>query len=158
MNPEQKEQERLQRIIGLKRHEQPPPGYFQILPQRIMTRIERGDSKLGFWERVLPTFELQPVLAYAFAVASCAAMTASIFYSERVAGAGMPAVTQSVNGMSFAYSTTPDAEARNASARALQTPEWLGSTNPVTAMREDSSSVFGTLDARAIPVSYTFRN
>ena len=62
----------LRRLLALKRHEQPPPGYFNYLPDRIQVRIEREDLSeySTWWEWFVRKIDAQPVLAgaYAFAI------------------------------------------------------------------------------------------
>ena len=63
----------LRRLLALKRHEQPPPGYFKHLPDRVMIRIEREEGLAEhstWWEWLVRKLDAQPVLAgaYAFAI------------------------------------------------------------------------------------------
>ena len=62
----------LQRLLALKRHEQPPPGYFRYLPDKIALRIEREDLSVHstWWEWFVAKLDARPVLAgaYAFAI------------------------------------------------------------------------------------------
>jgi hypothetical protein len=62
----------LRRLLALKRHEQPPPGYFKYLPDKVMMRIERDDLSeySTWWEWLVRKLDAQPVLAgaYAFAI------------------------------------------------------------------------------------------
>ncbi len=64
--------EQLRKLIALKRHEIPPPGYFDSLPRKVMTRVEM--TELGiystWWEWLVARFDAKPVLAcaYGFAV------------------------------------------------------------------------------------------
>ncbi len=62
----------LRRLLALKRHEQPPPGYFGYLPDKVMMRIERDDlsEHSTWWEWLVRKLDAQPVLAgaYAFAI------------------------------------------------------------------------------------------
>jgi hypothetical protein len=62
----------LRRLLALKRHEQPPPGYFSYLPDKVMMRIERDDLSeySTWWEWLVRKLDAQPVLAgaYAFAI------------------------------------------------------------------------------------------
>lgn len=62
----------LRRLLALKKHEQPPPGYFSYLPDKIQLRIEREDLSeySTWWEWFVRKLDAQPVLAgaYAFAI------------------------------------------------------------------------------------------
>lgn len=62
----------LQRLLALKRHEQPPPGYFRYLNDKIALRIEHDDlsSHSTWWEWIVAKLDARPVLAgaYAFAI------------------------------------------------------------------------------------------
>ena len=69
-NPDDFEQ--LRKLLALKRYEVPPPGYFDSLPRKVMTRVEM--TELGiystWWEWVVARFDAKPLLAcaYGFAV------------------------------------------------------------------------------------------
>ena len=63
----------LRRLLALKRHEQPPPGYFNYLPDKVLMRIERDEDLSEYstwWEWLVRKLDAQPVLAgaYAFAI------------------------------------------------------------------------------------------
>lgn len=57
----------LRRLLALKRYEQPPPGYFQRLPEQILDTIQarRRPKWWGWLNRLVPRggFELRPALA-----------------------------------------------------------------------------------------------
>ena len=73
MNPDPENFENLRKLLALKRHEQPPPGYFNRLPDTILSRIKAGDQPSeSFWERLLPRVILRPAFAYGFGLAACA--------------------------------------------------------------------------------------
>ena len=74
----------VEKIIALKRHEQPPPGYFRLLPERIIHRIEQGEGRSIFWETWGLAFRVRPVLAYALGLTVCAALTAGIWFVPRM--------------------------------------------------------------------------
>lgn len=61
--------ESLEKLLRLKRHEQPPPRYFNEFSGRVMGRIERGDARLSWWERF--GFDLRPALAAGAGMVAC---------------------------------------------------------------------------------------
>ena len=84
MDQEPKQTISVERIIALKRYEQPPPGYFHLLPDRIIHRIEYGEGQSSFWERWWPEFRVRPALAYALGLAVCGAMTAGFYCAPKM--------------------------------------------------------------------------
>jgi len=71
MQPGSEDFESLQKLLALKRYEQPPPGYFDRFPYQVMARIEAEEARfqLPWWERVLGRFDLKPALVGAFGFA-----------------------------------------------------------------------------------------
>jgi hypothetical protein len=150
MNQQPNPLEKVERIIALKRFEQPPPGYFHLLPGRIISRSEKGEGQSNFWETCLAAFSIQPTLVYAFALTFCAAVTVGMFYSpksEAMAGATGP-MPESL----WAVSQPPAADGESDAPRGLHVVNWLGSTSPVTA--SETASVFETEGDRPMPVSF----
>jgi hypothetical protein len=90
----------LRRALKLKRHEQPPPGYFKDFSSRIISRIRENDVhdragalETASWEapwlaRIVEFFQSRPAYAGTLGVAACALMIGGIVYSERPAGLG----------------------------------------------------------------------
>jgi hypothetical protein len=70
----------LQRLLTLKRYEQPPPGYFDRLQQQISTRIQHLEKKPvpSFWERVFLQVLHRPQVAYAFGLAACGTLVFTV--------------------------------------------------------------------------------
>ncbi len=72
MNSSPEDFDDLRRLLALKRHEKPPPGYFGYLPDKIMMRLEREDISeySTWWQWMVQKLDAQPVLAgaYAFAI------------------------------------------------------------------------------------------
>lgn len=68
----------LRRLLALKRHEQPPPGYFRYLPNQIISRIEREEraAQSTWWQWFAAKFDAKPVFActYGFAVSALLVM------------------------------------------------------------------------------------
>jgi hypothetical protein len=106
MCPEQEDFEELRRLLALKRHEQPPPGYFHDFSRQVIARIKAGEaganeSFLGRlvghapWLRNLwDGFEGKPILAGAFGVGVCSLLVFGLVSSERsdsdVSNGGVP--------------------------------------------------------------------
>ena len=59
----------LQKLLSLKRHEQPPPRYFDDFSSRVMTRIGAGEARLSWWERL--GFDVRPALGAATGILAC---------------------------------------------------------------------------------------
>src|SRR5512138_1356187 len=94
MERDQQNFENLRRLIALKRHEVPPPGYFDNFSREVMLRVkagERGDSpglveRLS-WEatwfgRLWTALESRPAIAALCGVAFCGVLISGLVYSE----------------------------------------------------------------------------
>jgi hypothetical protein len=74
MNSGPEDFEDLRHLLALKRHEKPPPGYFNYLPDKVLMRLEREEDDLSeystWWQWLVKKLDTQPVLAgaYAFAI------------------------------------------------------------------------------------------
>lgn len=83
MSPIPDDFQQLRRLLALKRHEQPPPGYFHGFSRQVIVRIKAGElgdqSEASLWsfsggsflQRIWATLDARPVLAGAFGVAVC---------------------------------------------------------------------------------------
>jgi len=68
MEDESENFDELKKLLSLKRHEQPPPGFFRDLPGRVLQQIEAEEARSpSLWERLAGAFELRPGLSTAFA-------------------------------------------------------------------------------------------
>ncbi len=83
MNSGQDDFDKLRKLLALKRHEEPPPGYFDRLPNQIISRIKAGESTESIWDRLLPRFILRPAFAYGTAVAACVLLAFGANYALR---------------------------------------------------------------------------
>jgi hypothetical protein len=93
MKPESENFEPLRRLLMVKRHEQPPPGFFEDFSRRVIARIEAGEqgaeaAVVGrwFWEtpwlwRFWQALEQRPALAGAFGLSVCGLLVAGIICS-----------------------------------------------------------------------------
>jgi hypothetical protein len=140
----------LRRLMALKRHELPPPGYFNRLPGNIIARIERGEGSLSFWDRISANFMVRPAFAYAFALAACGALTASV-YSVKTQSAETAYQPDSHNGWHSRSSGEAFASDFNP-AQGPHVANWAGNTNTGVASPALFSS-FAPPD-EIVPVSY----
>ena len=91
MNADQEKFESLRRLLALKKHEQPPPGYFNDFSQQVIMHIRAagpGEESLGLetipWlQRFWGALETNPLLAGAFGVLVCGLLLSGVVFSER---------------------------------------------------------------------------
>ena len=80
--PEQFEQ--LQRLLKLKRHEQPPPGYFNRFSAQVMARIEVELREQPSWlERFWLAFETRPALAASYGILVGGLLISGLVFSQK---------------------------------------------------------------------------
>jgi hypothetical protein len=89
MNQDSENFDSLRQLLALKRHEVPPPGYFDRLPRDIMARIKAGDAgnelgtDISWLRRLLNVFDVKPIFAGAFGTAVCAFLISGVITAER---------------------------------------------------------------------------
>ncbi len=152
MSDSQENFEALQKLLALKRHEQPPPGYFDRLPDTIAARIHRetrGERFLASIQEWLGRIGFRPAVAYGFLTALCALIVLGIGYSLRMDN-------QSVSNMPtpedwWRVSAAPDSTEKTAkpAGLGLQAAD-VSSTNPVF-----NGSLYEGLKFRVEPVSFS---
>ena len=69
MNTEPNEFVALRRLLALKRHEQPPPGYFDRLANSIRSKLVEEQARQPWWSRIFALWDIRPAWAGAFAAA-----------------------------------------------------------------------------------------
>lgn len=96
MNPESESFQDLRRLLTLKRHEQPPPGYFVHFSAQVIGRIEAGRlrdeseffelvlGRIPWLKRAWTTLETKPIYAGAFGMAVCGILVSGVIYSANV--------------------------------------------------------------------------
>jgi hypothetical protein len=131
MNSEPENFQQLRRLLMLKRHEQPPPGYFDGFSRRVIIRIKAGETggeAVGivrmFWEanwlgRLWSALEEKPALAGAFTLSVCGLLLAGIICSVAPAEPGSPNLVS--GSQSLAAIAVPQV--------ADPTPVFVSSTN-----------------------------
>lgn len=75
------------RLLALKRHEQPPPGYFSRFSREVITGIKAAatderSSGLGWLQRLWIALETKPIAAGSFGAAVCGLMLGGLLFSD----------------------------------------------------------------------------
>lgn len=90
MRPEQDNVQALRHLLALKKHEQPPPGYFNSFSSRVIARIEAGErAPDSLWDRLAElwaAFETKPLLAGAVGITFCGLITTGFLFSDHASG------------------------------------------------------------------------
>lgn len=140
----------LKRLLKLKRHEIPPPGYFNHLSGDITSRIRRGESGGGktmlervqedspFMAALLQLFGAKPGLVGALATSMCLLLLVGVLFMDR----SEPG--QSPTSAGFTQSV-PEASPTLASSAPLDPPDngITVSTNPVSSL-QPVTTLFGS--------------
>ena len=159
MKPDSGNFGRLRRLLALKRHEQPPPGYFHSFSSQVISRIQAGergepDSMFKRFLEGLPgllrfrdILEAKPAFAGAFGAAVCALLLSVIIYSEN--GESIP-VTPLLAAETSSSFDGPSPLALNDS------PDRAQLTSSTNAVAPAVGSLFSQLDLIAEPVSFVF--
>ena len=162
MNENQYNFESLRRLLALKRHETPPPRYFDGFSSRVIVRIQAGEGETPAsllehlfgqiqWPlKALRAFETKPMFAGVYAFTLCLLLAVGVFFAERpesTSQASWQPVSQTIS--SFTSATAP----------ALSQPvdRMLiadNSTNPVFNFQSTPSS-FGQISPGAQMAGYS---
>lgn len=145
MNPEPENFEALRKLLALKRHEQPPPGYFDQLPGRILAQLRKEEEQPNFWTRFVNTFVLRPAFAFTLGFAVCAFFITGLTFSLRVNPA-MIASQPKLESWEVASSSP------NKQPITLHVPGFdeFAPTNS-----DDQPSLFGNSSVRTMPASFS---
>jgi hypothetical protein len=166
MNQDTENFEPLRRLLALKRHEQPPPGYFNGFSGQVIARIKARERRQGgalierlLWEapwlqRIWGAFEANPVLAGVFGAAVCGLLITGVIYSDRAdvsSIALVPATGTESAPMALANVSAADHPL-------LAQPVMLepSSTNPVATVQPTESLLGDIGKLRAQPASFSF--
>ena len=161
--------EQLRQLLALKRHEQPPPGYFNDFSSQVILRIKAGDRgeestallerlfmDAPWLQRIWATFEARPALAGVLGVAMCGLLITGVLYSDRteVSPVSLVPVVQEASAP-----VTPQIEPA-ADHPLLAKPAALeaSSTNPINAAQTDEALLGNIGSLQAQPASFTFHS
>lgn len=170
MSENQPNFESLRSLLALKRHETPPPGYFNNFSRQVMARIRVGEAETAasFSERLfaampwlpklLQSLETKPVFAGGFAVAFCALLLFGVVIAQRpdtVSSALLQPGPTEVTSFASTTPTTPAALEQPVSQIINQTEN---STNPVLNFQPPAAAPFGQFPVSAQFVNYSTGN
>jgi len=86
--------EDVRRLLALKKHEQPPPGYFARFSTRVIVRIEAAEleRETKWWRVLLAEFDAKPILACAYGLLACGSLLIGLgaVESEENPSLGLP--------------------------------------------------------------------
>jgi hypothetical protein len=162
MNENENNFESLRRLLALKRHETPPPGYFEDFSAEVTARIRAGDAmrresvsdrmpiELPWLFRLLSAFEAKPAFTGAFAFALCLLLVFGIVYAERPDASQQSLLSTPQNGSPLAVNTPATLDPLPADQPALIP---ISSTNPVFNT-QSASPWFASQGATVQPVNF----
>jgi len=163
MNENENNFESLRRLLALKRHETPPPGYFEDFSAEVRARIraERRSAAEGravglpWFFRLVSAFEAKPAFAGAFASALCMFLLLGIVYAERPDVTLLPLQQIAQVDPPLTVPTSPTSVALNTMPTVQPASISLSSTNPVFNA-QPVASLFASQEATMQPVNFTF--
>lgn len=148
MNPQPQSEnfERLQKLLALKRHEQPPPGYFEKLSSRIADQLaqEKEFQFLPWWRRLGLAFEFKPAFVCAAGVILCGLFSAGVITALQVSPATAAQIAE------FANQTD--------SGMPPSAPEEVQSSIEPVLTTASGPSPFDRIDLSVQRASYSFSN
>jgi hypothetical protein len=147
----------LRKLLALKRHEVPPPGYFDRLPRDIHVRLaaarqpqvvsrERSAPRSNWLSSLLRLAEARPSMVGSFGAAVCGLLLTGIIYSQKHEQPPPTILPELVQ-------TVPLFQGASDPANWAAAPNMLASTNPVMP-RPPSSVIFDGLWLNAQPASF----
>jgi hypothetical protein len=103
------EHEKLRRLLALKRHEAPPPGYFHRFPGQVILHLRAGRTPAAeaWWTRLREWLATEPALAGAYAMLVTGGLLFAVSaYHLSDRGAQLPpGVTSAFHGTGFSEAT-----------------------------------------------------
>ena len=150
MNQNEQNFDELKKLLKLKQHEVPPPGYFNNFSGQVIARIQAGEAgdrqsfieRLGFdapWAvNFLRIFETRPGLIGGFATSLCLLLVLVAVFADRPE-------TASKNLLTVSEPATTDSSVASMTAPPLLAASDSGivaSTNPVTSL-QPVATLFG---------------
>lgn len=152
-NPQ--EFEKLRKLIALKRHEVPPPGYFDNFSRDLIGRIGADpEAQPGMWQQFLAMFRARPAISWSFGAAAVFVLFAASSAFENQPANSLPSMAETGGASAAAsvmLSTNFNPPIFGQASVALE-PSTGGSTN----VQPKLDSLFSTPFYHQVhPASYT---
>ena len=141
----------LQKLLAIKRHEQPPPRYFNGFSTEVLRRLNQPDQAepLRWWQRLGLDFSPRPALPFAMAVVATGLFLAGVIVFARADKDGAMAFNPLSDPSSFlAHQVTVGPPA----GFTLDAPPGAAIATNV-ADTNSSGFPFGLVDPRQAPIS-----
>ncbi|HWX23286.1 MAG TPA: hypothetical protein VN578_25565 [Candidatus Binatia bacterium] len=164
MHHEQENFQQLRRLLALKRHEQPPPGFFNDFSSQVIARIqaeerlaeatvlERLLAEAPWLQRIWGLLESKPVLVGAAGATFCGLMLAVILASEHVDTTPIPLVPVTVAQNPAQQAAVPVVDDTAAPAPLFNRPATIDLSNPsVVPVSQPRPSLFQDFEKTRSP-------
>ena len=153
MNTEPENFDSLQKLLALKRHEQPPPRYFNDFSEKIIARL-RTDHRPGWaawFQRLGFGYDPKPAIVCALGVIVCGLLLAGIITATQLSPSALASGKSGRDGNVSAYPGATAMAAGTTSRPILRPEEIPGSTTPVMT----TSSPFNQFNVHAQKAGFT---
>lgn len=156
MNAENQDFEALRRLLKLKRHEKPPPRYFNDFSSQVVNHLrssrpadrenvmERLAWESPWLQKVLSVLQGRPIVTGVLGAAACALLVGGAIYSEQPGSSPTP--------LEFGGGLPQVGVEQTASVFGNDSVVAVNSTNPVTSL--SGVSIFDSIAIKAQPVGF----
>lgn len=122
--------DQLRKLLALKRHEEPPPGYFDRLPGQIRARIAQAQTRPEpLWRRWFEALDFSPTMATGYATLTVLLLGAAVWLARPPQPTG-----------SSQLATTPPATTNQNPALAASNQPPAGLFSPPTLQVQPASA------------------
>jgi hypothetical protein len=140
----------LRKLLALKKHEQPPPGYFDRFSHQVRNRIEAeaDQAPAGWWASFWQGFQLKPTMMLAYSGLVCALLVTGVMLSGKYQGDN--------GGTNLASPSTPSLAPQEGMANSTTPGNPLEVKVASTNQGNIPSAVFNP-PSQSVPVSLELR-
>jgi len=154
MNQNEHNFDDLKKLLKLKQHEVPPPGYFNNFSGQVISRIRAGEAgrSQSFTERlqveapwamsIFRIFETRPGLIGGFATSLCLLLVLAVVFAERSEHSSQNLLAISAEPAAASVGNSVTAMTAPTLATGSDNSGIVASTNPVTSL-QPTATLFG---------------